>query len=314
MSSHVAAPVSTGTDQEDEEADDAACPICLEGFPAPNWREDGRRRYLCCGKSICVSCQSGLTGTYRHNAQQAEGAGRGDPPTWDRIKEKAECPFCRSAIVVSNSELARRAQAHADRGKPWAWHLLGINHRNGVGTEKNETCAFECFRKAAEMGYTDGQLYLGDCYLNGLGTASNFDEAAAWFERAAAAGCAVSQYFLGNILGGYVGPSSVPIDHKRAFGLLSASAEQGYGKAQSDLATAYASGLGVPPSLELSVFWDRKGAMQGSAVAQKNLAGSYWLLGNDGGRVPATAPSPCSGPEKRPPPATLTRFSTHWND
>jgi MYND finger/Sel1 repeat len=128
------------------------------------------------------------------------------------------------------------------------------------------------------LGCTLGQRFLGECYLFGLGTAIDVDEAVVWFERAAAAGFAVAQYLLGKILSGLTSSSSVPIDHERAFELYAAAAGQGYGPAQSELAVAYDLGLGVAPSLKLSIFWDRKAAMQGVASAQSSLAGSYLRL------------------------------------
>jgi TPR repeat protein len=168
--------------------------------------------------------------------------------------------------------------------------VLGFFYKDGEGTDQNEAFAFACFQKAAEMGYTLGQHQLGECYILGIGTAIDVDQAAVWFERAAAAGFEEAQYLLGNILGGHLGPSSVPIDHKRAFELNREAAERGYGPAQADLATAYESGLGVPPSLEQSILWERRAAMQGVVAAQRNLVGSYWRLGDDDDGVPATAP------------------------
>jgi TPR repeat protein len=88
----------------------------------------------------------------------------------NRIIVKVECPCCRSTVLVSASEKGRRVQALADRGKPWTLVMLGIHPRGGIGTEKNAALAVECFRQAAEMGYTIGQRYLGECYLLGLGT------------------------------------------------------------------------------------------------------------------------------------------------
>jgi uncharacterized protein len=147
--------------------------------------------------------------------------------------------------------------------------------------------AVECFRQAAEMEYTIGQHYLGECNLLGLGTETDVDEAAAWFERVAATGIAMSQRYLGIISSGKKGPSSIPVDHKRAFELF---ADAGYGLAQADLASVYDSCLGVAPLLELSIFWDSKAAMQGVVSARRDLAASYYRRGLDDKFVPATAP------------------------
>ena len=121
----------------------------------------------------------------------------------------------------------------------------------------------------------------------------DMDEAAKWHERAASAGYALSQYKLGNIVNGMSGPISAPADHDRAFALLSAAAEQGYGPAQACVAYAYDRGLGVPPSLERSVFWTRKAAMQDICDAKGNLAARYLQLAasqSSDGRAEVAAP------------------------
>jgi hypothetical protein len=77
------------------------------------------------GKSLCDSCECGLSGTYLQDAQQ-EGARRGVQPTMNRIIEKVECPCCRSTVLVSASEKVQRFQALSDRGKQWA--LVSARH------------------------------------------------------------------------------------------------------------------------------------------------------------------------------------------
>jgi TPR repeat protein len=252
--SHAAAAASAGTNQDKEDDEDAACPLCHEDFPNLTWRGTGRNRFLCCGKAVCDACHSKST--------------------------PAECPFCQSAVVGSDKQRVRRVRAHADRGKPWAIVMLGDLHKEGIGTKTNKAFALECFRKAAETGYTLGQHYLGECYLFGIGTERDVDEAAAWFERAAAAGFSAAQGYLGLIVGGSSGPSTtVPTDHEREFQLLSEAANQGYPPAQEALAQLYEDGTtGVPPSLERQIFWRRKAAVQDLATAQSNLAGSYLRL------------------------------------
>jgi TPR repeat protein len=258
--SHAAAAASTGNGHDQDDEADVLCPVCLTEFPPLTWRGTGRNRYLCCGKAVCDNCHSKI----------CEQGG-----------DKAGCPFCQSAVAVSDRERVRRVRAHADSGKPWALTMLGDFHKNGIGTRRNPAFAVECYRKAAEMGYTTGQQYLGECYLFGIGTERDVDEAAAWFERAAAAGYPSALHALGSIVGGSSGPSSsVPIDHEREFQLFTRAAEQDYPPSQEVLAQLYEDGTpGLrPPSLERSIFWRRKAAMQGFATAQTSLSGSYLRL------------------------------------
>lgn len=100
----------------------------------------------------------------------------------------------------------------------------------------------------------------------------------------------MSQRYLGIILSGKKGPSSVPVDHERAFELFADAAGQEYGLAPADSASAYDSCLGVAPLLELSIFWYSKVAMQGVVSARRNLAASHYRKGIDDKCVPATAP------------------------
>ncbi len=53
------------------------------------------------------------------------------------------------------------------------------------------------------------------------------------------------------------------------------SAEQGHGKAQSNLGTMYYKGEGVPPDYAEAALWYRKAANQGYAKAQNNLGFMY---------------------------------------
>jgi TPR repeat protein len=116
----------------------------------------------------------------------------------------------------------------------------------------------------------------------------------------------MSQRYLRIILSGKKGPSSVPVDHKRAFELFADAAGQGYGLAQADSASAYDSCLGVAPLLELSIFWYSKVAMQGVVSARRNLAASHYRKGIDDKFVPATAPIALVWARRRPPPTILT--------
>jgi hypothetical protein len=150
-----AASTGNGSDQDDEE--DILCPVCLTEFPALTWRGTGRNRFLCCGKAVCDNCHSKI----------CEQGG-----------DKAGCPFCQSAVAVSDRERVRRVRAHADSGKPWALTMLGDFHKNGIGKRRNPAFTVECYRKAAEMGYTTGQQHLGECYLFGIGTERDVDDAA----------------------------------------------------------------------------------------------------------------------------------------
>lgn len=54
--------------------------------------------------------------------------------------------------------------------------------------EGNEEKAFECYTKAAEMGYTDAYYNVANAYLNGEGVERNFGKAFEWFQKAVDSG------------------------------------------------------------------------------------------------------------------------------
>ena len=58
--------------------------------------------------------------------------------------------------------------------------------RNGKQTDYSE--AVEWFRKAAEQGYADAQIYLGNCYYNGWCVPQDYSEAVKWYRKAAEQG------------------------------------------------------------------------------------------------------------------------------
>ncbi len=54
--------------------------------------------------------------------------------------------------------------------------------------EGNEEKAFECYMKAAELGYTEAYYNVANAYLNGEGVERNFDKAFEWYQKAVDSG------------------------------------------------------------------------------------------------------------------------------
>jgi TPR repeat protein len=279
-------------EEEEPDLDDRVCPLCFEDLPTLTWRGTERIRLVCCGKYICAPCSALISKSQLANVMATE-AFREDPFRVNEIwREKQECPFCRTKLARDDADRFRLVSENAKRAKPWALHKLGMYHKDGIGTEKDIATAITYFRKAAEAGYRDSHHELAECYRFGNGMEVDLEEAATWYEKPAALGLAMSQYQLANILNGHAGRSNVPVDHERAFQLLIDAAQQDYHLAQCDVAYAYEHGLGVPPSLEGSILWNRKAAMQGNVTAQGNLAGNYLQQAGiaSGGEADSAAP------------------------
>src|SRR5258708_39506509 len=61
----------------------------------------------------------------------------------------------------------------ADTGDPAFLNTLGSYYENGIGTKKDGKLAFECYRKASELGLEDATYNLGTCYFSCIGTRRN---------------------------------------------------------------------------------------------------------------------------------------------
>ncbi|MCZ8501185.1 tetratricopeptide repeat protein [Vibrio lentus] len=69
----------------------------------------------------------------------------------------------------------------------------------------------------------------------------------------------------------YEDGKGVPQDNKQAAHWYHKAAEQGYARAQTNLAVLYENGKGVPQDEKQAAHWYRKAAEQGYGRAQRNL-------------------------------------------
>ncbi|RIB14591.1 hypothetical protein C2G38_2194674 [Gigaspora rosea] len=92
-------------------------------------------------------------------------------------------------------------------------------YQNGIGTDKNNIKAFECYLKSARGGNSRGQCNVGFCYKNGIGTAKN-----------------EKKHLNGNYK-----------RRKKAFEWYLKLAEGGYPNGQYKLGLCYRNGIGTSP-------------------------------------------------------------------
>ena len=80
---------------------------------------------------------------------------------------------------------------------PELQYMIGRFYFDGRDTEVNDKEAFSWFKKAADQGQVDAQVYLGFCYYVGSGTKRDYDKAFTYYKEAAEQGDSEGLYFLG---------------------------------------------------------------------------------------------------------------------
>lgn len=141
--------------------------------------------------------------------------------------------------------------------------------------QKDYSDAVAWFRKAAEQGLADAQVYLGVCYSQGLGCEQDEDKAILWFQKAAGQGDVWGQFNLGVC---YQNKSEIGDEDQIKNALQSEywyvlAAKQNHSRAQSVLASMYevdcrVNGGNWFQACEKVEFWYRKAAENGDGYAQ----------------------------------------------
>ena len=114
---------------------------------------------------------------------------------------------------------------------------MGLMYGTGNGVKTDVVEAVRWFRKAAEVGNSEGKYQLGVAYVFGLGVEKNEREAVKWFQKAA---------------------------------------EDGHPAASYNLGVCYAKGIGVKKDEKEAVKCYRKAIGLGNAGAMLNLGVMYW--------------------------------------
>jgi TPR repeat protein len=188
------------------------------------------------------------------------------------LKGSSKCPMCMETLPSpDDQEIFQCVQSRAEQhGWDWAQLQLGLYYLNGRGVKADPKKAVIWFKKAAAQGNHLAEHELGEIYSFGMGVKRSQPEAVRWYKKAADAGFALSQFALGRKLMVDIGEAGVPKNTTEGARLLTLSAEQGYPQAQCALALCYEKGDGVEPSLDKSLYWNKKSADQGNATAMAN--------------------------------------------
>ncbi len=162
------------------------------------------------------------------------------------------------------------------RNEPQAATLLGRLFQDGLGVKQDKVLAATWFRRAAELGDTEGTFAFAVMLAEGDGIQKNRAGAAQLFETAASKGHVLANYNLALL---YLRGDGKPENPDRAAQHLRYAAEQGIAQAQYDLATLYATGAGqtIQANATESATWLERAAEQGLAEAELEFGVSLFL-------------------------------------
>jgi uncharacterized protein len=160
----------------------------------------------------------------------------------------------------------------ANARDPRAQMLLGIAYRDGLLVERDHKAYLEMIKLSAEQGYAPAETELGGTYaLNG-----NREQAKSLFEKAAEQGEVDAQFNLAVMYARGDAPPDNHPDMAKAVPLFRKAALQGHPESQYILALAYHEASGVQRDEEECKKWMLASAEQGYSRAEFNVAARYY--------------------------------------
>ena len=183
-------------------------------------------------------------------------------------------------LCVNHAKAFAFYQAASKHNHPAATYRTAVCFEVGAGTKKDNTRAFQFYKKAASLSDSLAQHKLALILLYGkLGQKKNLKEGISWLKRAATSANADHPESLYDLAQCYEKNGGCPVvipDEGYAFELYSQAAHFGYSKAQFRLGAVYEFGLlGCNKEASLSIRWYSKAAEQGLADAELALSGWY---------------------------------------
>ncbi|PAV24407.1 HCP [Pyrrhoderma noxium] len=167
----------------------------------------------------------------------------------------------------------RRAAEQADEENPHALHELGLLHENPDSkiVQHDPLYAKNLFTKAAQLGYTQSQFKLGQCYEYGSLTCPvDPRRSIGWYTRAAEKGDAEAELALS---GWYLTGSEGVLKQSDEEAYLWARRAANKGLSTAEYAVGYFSevGIGVKQDLEMAKRWYMRASAQGNKRAMNRL-------------------------------------------
>lgn len=177
-----------------------------------------------------------------------------------------------SSLPDRSDEAARLYEEISTEKKDGASYVdLAQTYRS----EGNEEKAFECYMKAAEMGYTDAFYNVANAYLNGEGVERDFDKAFEWYQKASDSGDTYAKLKLAEC---YKRGAGCQRDYAAAMTLYQQVAGHKSLKryscvdvAEYELGNMYLKGLGVEVDLRKAYDYFKRAASHDNRAAENAL-------------------------------------------
>lgn len=155
-------------------------------------------------------------------------------------------------------------ESAADKGYVDALVVLGDHHRVGQVVPQDFARALPWYQRAAQQGHAESMWHLGTMLAEGHGCDPDLGLAVHWLENAAKLGWADAQCAIGVH---YLQGDGVPKDERVGARWLRAAAEQQHPHGMFVLGMCYRSGLGVPVDIDFALNCWRKAAARGHSQA-----------------------------------------------
>ncbi|KAF8644145.1 hypothetical protein AX16_008672 [Volvariella volvacea WC 439] len=167
----------------------------------------------------------------------------------------------------------KRAAEQADEENPHALHELGLLYESQDPTllPYDPVLAKNLFTQAAQLGYTQSQFKLGQCYEYGtLGCPVDPRRSIAWYTKAAEKGDSEAELALS---GWYLTGSEGVLKQSDSEAYLWARRAAGKGLSKAEYAVGYYAevGIGVKQDIEFAKKWYMRAATQGNKRAMNRL-------------------------------------------
>ena len=164
-----------------------------------------------------------------------------------------------------------------EHGSTDALFNLGVSYYQGEGVVKDLQEAKRLFEKSSAQGDDIAQLYIGRILED---TNASCDEIVAAYKKAAEMGCTEAQDYLGYWYEN--GENGLDVDYQEAFRWYKKAAEQGNRYAQYDIGCLYDDGLGVKENKREAVKWFKRAASKNNVSAIYRLGLCYYFANGVG--------------------------------